>query len=173
MTNFLEAVRWDLLGSGFQIALCAGVLVGWIRRRAKRRSAAPVEADTASPVFAREMFRQTVRQQTEQALQNILAAVEAERERLQHALADGDAAPCPAEAESGRTADASAAFRWGDPEAGRDQRSRYGALDALGEQGLSSRQIADRLKLPVGEIELARKLRQGSHENHPAGAVRQ
>ncbi len=173
MTNFLEAVRWDLLGSGFQIALCAGILFGWVRRRCQRRSAAQGEPAAASPIFAQEMFLQTIRQHTEQALQNILAVVENERDRLQRALAGSGAASHSAEAESGGPAGALAAFRWGDPELDGVGQSRYGALDALAEQGLSSRQIADRMNLPAGEIELALKLRKGSHENHSVGVIRQ
>lgn len=171
MTNYLEAVPWDLLASGFQLALCAGILFGWVRRRIRRRSAAPGEPAAAPPIFAREMLLQTIRQQTEQAWQNIRAAVEAERDRLQHTLA-GAASPTP-EAEPGGSADAFAAFRWGDPEPDGPGPSRYDEVDALAAQGLNTRQIADRMKRPAGEIELALKMRQGRHENHPAEATRQ
>lgn len=173
MTSYLEAVRWDLLGSGFQIALCAGILFGWIRRRAQRRSAAQSEPAAVRPIFAQEMFLQTIRQQTELAWQNILAAVEAERDRLQRALAGAGGACHPADAETGGSADALAAFRWGDPEPDGSGPSRYDALEALAEQGLSSRQIADRMNRPAGEIELALKMRRARHETHPGGAIRQ
>lgn len=173
MSNFLETVRWDWVGNAFQIALCAGILAGWLRRRIKGRSAPPEESAAAGPVFAQEIALQAFRQQAEQALQRILTVVEAERDRLQLAWAGGRAPSRAAEAESGGPADAAAAFRWGDPEADGAGHDRYGALDELAQQGLSSRQIADRLNLPAGEIELALKLRKGGHDDHPVEGTRQ
>lgn len=173
MTSYLEAVRWDLLGSGFQIALCAGILFGWVRRRARRRSAPQSEPAAVRPIFAQEVFLETIRQQTEQAWQNILAVVETERDRLQRALAGAGAAFHPAETEANGSADALVAFRWGDPDPDGSEPRGYAALDALAEQGLSSRQIADRMNRPAGEIELALKMRRGSQDSHAVGAVRQ
>ena len=173
MTSYLEAVRWDLLGSGFQIALCAGILFGWLRRRAQRRYASQSEPTAVRPIFAREVFLETIRQQTEQAWQNILAVVETERDRLQRALTGAGVAFHPAEAESNGSADAPAAFCWGDPDPDGSESHGYAALDALAEQGLSSRQIADRMNRPAGEIELVLKMRRGSQESPAVGAVRQ
>jgi hypothetical protein len=173
MMNFMEALRWDLLGVGFQMALCAGILFGWMRRRMKRRAAAPAEPDTVSPVFAQEVFLQTLRQQAEQALRNILAAVEAERDRLQHALTAAAESSRFAEPKTGGPTDAPAAFRWGDSEPDGIGPSRYVGLEALAQQGLTARQIADRTSLPAGEIELALKLRDGTHPTHSIEAIRQ
>jgi hypothetical protein len=173
MTSYIEAVRWDLLGNGFQIALCAGILFVWVRRRIRRRCAAQSEPAAVRPIFAQEVFLQTIRQQTELSWQNILAVVETERDRLQRALAGAGVASHTVEAESSSSGDALAAFRWGDPEPDGSDPRGYAALDALAEQGLSSRQIADRMNRPAGEIELALKMRRKSHENHAVGAVRQ
>lgn len=173
MMSYLEAVRWDLLGNGFQIALCAGILLVWVRRRIRRRCAAQSEPAAVRPTFAQEVFLQTIRQQTEQTWQNILAVVETERDRLQRALAGAGVASHTPEAESNGSADAHAAFRWGDPEPDGSGPCRYDALDALVEQGLSPRQIAERMNRPFGEIELALKVRRESHEINPAEATRQ
>jgi len=173
MTSYLEAVRWDLLGSGFQIALCAGILFGWVRRRVRQRYAAQSEPAAVRPIFAQEVFLQTIRQQTELSWQNILAVVETERDRLQRALAGAGVASHTVEAESSISGDALAAFRWGDPEPDGSEPRWHAALDALAEQGLSSRQIADRVNRPAGEIELALKMRRESHEIHPVDAIRQ
>jgi hypothetical protein len=106
-----------------------------------------------------EVLLQSIRLQTEHALQNIRMTVEAERDKLQHALADAGALRPPAEPEVAAAAAAPPAFRWGDAEPAERTGSRYAGLDGLAEQGLSARQIADRLNLPAGEIELALKMR--------------
>jgi hypothetical protein len=173
MTSYLEAVRWDWLGSGFQITLCAGILFGWVRRRVRQRSARQNEPSAVRPTFSQEVFLQVVRQQTELAWQNIQAVVEAERGRLQRVLAGGGGASLMADAENSGPADALVAFRWGDPEPDGSGPCRYDALDDLAEQGLSTRQIAERINRPVGEIELALKMRRGSLKIHPAEAIRQ
>jgi hypothetical protein len=173
MTNFLEAVRWDLLGGGFQIALCAAILFAWVRRRIKRRAEAQAEPGAVSPMFTQEVFLQTIRQQAEHAFQNILAAVEVERDRLQHAWDGVGGTSASTRADTGASADALVAFRWGDPDPDGTGRSRYVGLEAFLEQGLSSRQIADRMNLPAGEIELALKLRDASQEKSSSEVIRQ
>jgi hypothetical protein len=173
MTELIETVRWDLLGGGFQIALCVGILFSWLRRRMKRRPADPVDSGAVSPVFAQEMFQQTIRQQTERAWQNILAVVEAERERLQLVFSGFGSPSRAAESESGGPAEPLASFRWGDSEPDGIQPDRYAGLDELAQQGLSSRQIADRMNLSAGEVELALKFSGASHANHPSEANRQ
>lgn len=159
MMSFLEALRWDMVGAAFQLALCAVILGGWLRQHVKRRSQLRVEPGDAPPAFSMEVLLQSIRLQTEHALQNIRTTVEAERDKLQHALADAGALRPPAEPELAAAAAAPLAFRWGDAEPAERTGSRYAGLDGLAEQGLSARQIADRLSLPAGEIELALKMR--------------
>lgn len=159
MTSWLESVRWDLLGGGFQIALCAGVLFSWFRRWIRRRSGPHAEPGALNPEFSREVFLQTIRQETEHAMQTILTAVETERNRLQRALEDAGASSVSTETEIGTSAEAPVVFRWGDRDHDGSGLNRYDGLEQFIEQGLSSRQIADRMKLPAGEIELAMKLR--------------
>jgi hypothetical protein len=165
--NWLEAVSWDLLGVALPTALGAGILFGWLCRRMKRRLAAPAEPGSVSPVFAQEMHLQTLRQQAEQALRNILAVVEAERGRLQPVLA--------AAASSGAVPkkDAPDAFRWDASEDNGNRARRYEGLETLAKKGLTLRQIADRTSLPVGEVELVLKLRGGGFPTHSVEAIRQ
>lgn len=167
MMNWLEALSGDLLGVALPTALGAGILCGWLCRRMKRRTAAPAEPDSVRPVFSQEMHLQSLRQQAEQALRNILAAVEAERGRLQPVLA--------AAASSGvaPTKGAPDAFRWGDSEDDGNRAWRYEGLETLAEQGLTLRQMADRTGLPVGEVELVLKLRGGGFPTHSVKAIRQ
>jgi hypothetical protein len=173
MTSILEAVRWDMVAAGFQLALCAAVVLGWIRRRRAVKGAAAAIPEAPPGTFAQEVLLQTIRQQTEHSLQCILAAVENERGRLRQALAGAGALPVEAGADAVLPAVASDGFRWGAAELdGRGVR-RYAAASGLAAQGLNPRQIADRLNLPAGEIELALKLHGALGEDAPAGEGRQ
>jgi len=173
MTSWLESVRWDLLGGGFQIALCAGVLFSWVRRRIRSRSGSHAEPGVLAPVFSREVFLQTIRQETEHAMQTILTAVETERNRLQRALEDAGASSVSTETEIGTSVEAPVVFRWGDRNHEDTGPNRYDGLEKFIEQGLSSRQIADRMNLPAGEIELAMKLRGRHAGTDQVEAIRQ
>lgn len=173
MMSFLEAIRWDMVGAAFQLALCAVIMGGWLRQHVKRRSQLRVEPGDAPPAFSMEVLLQSIRLQTEQALQNIRMTVEAERDKLQHALADAGALRPPADPEAAAAAAAPLAFRWGDAEPGERVGSRYAGLDGLAEQGLSARQIADRLNLTAGEIELALKMRAVVPEDDRPSEMRQ
>jgi hypothetical protein len=173
MTGLLETVRWDMVAAGFQLVLCTVILGGWILRRAGKRSAAGAAPAVAPPAFALEVMLQTIRQQTEHSLQCILAAVEAERDRLQQALACAGSLPPAAEADAVGPAVALGGFRWGGAESDQSSTNRYTGLKGLAEQGLSPRQIADRLNLPAGEIELALKMRADVTEGERGGNPRQ
>jgi len=173
MTSLLEAVRWDMVAAGFQLALCAAVLVGWVRRRRIRRIAVGAAQEGPPKAFALEVMLQTIRQQTEQSLQGILTAVETERERLHQALSGCGALQPLTEAEAAGPSVALEGFRWGAAELDESGGDRYAGLNGLAEQGLNPRQIADRLNLPAGEIELALKMRDTFPENASAGEGRQ
>jgi hypothetical protein len=119
------------------------------------------------------VFLQTIRQETEHALQNILTVVETERSRLQRALEDAGASSVSSETEIGTPVEAPVVFRWGDLDPDGAGRKRYDGLEGFIEQGLSSRQIADRMNLPAGEIELAMKLRAPDTATDRLEAIRQ
>lgn len=173
MTSILEAVRWDMVAAGFQLALCAAVVLGWIRRRRAATAAAGDILEAPPGTFAQEVRLQTIRQQTDQSLQCILAAVETERGRLQQAWAGAGAPPVGAGADTVSPALASDGFSWGAAELDGPGAERYAAASELAAQGLNPRQIADRLNLPAGEIELALKLHGALGEDIPAGGRRQ
>ena len=153
MMSFLETVRWDVVGGGFQIVLCAVILGGWLRRRLKKGTKAHAEAGAPPPVFSQEVLVQTLRQESEQALQRILAVVELERGRLQELLEQAGAPRGPAAVETARPPEAPVAFRLGGGEKERSGRNRYAGLKGFSTHGLSPRQIADQFNLPAGEFE--------------------
>lgn len=173
MTSLLEIVRWDMVAAGFQLALCAAVLAGWIRRRRSSRNAVGAAPEGPPKSFALEVMLQTMRQQAEQSLQCILAAVETERDRLDQVLAGAGCLRTATAAESIEPMGGTGGFRWGAAEIDDSRGQRYAALSGLAEQGLNPRQIADRLNLPAGEIELALKMRAPLPGAEPAGDARQ
>jgi hypothetical protein len=173
MTSLLEAVRWDVMAAGFQLALCVAILAGWIRRRKAGQTAAGALPESPPKAFALEVVLQAIRQQTEQSLQAILATVASERERLQQTLAMAGALQPPADAEASGPAESLDGFRWGATELDESGGNRYGGLNELATQGLNPKQIADRLCLPAGEIELALKMRDVFAAGQGAGEGRQ
>jgi hypothetical protein len=155
----MEAWRWDLIRDAWLIALCIGMLVCLVRRRGMPLPA-PEEraARLGSTGFSQEIRLQAMRQQSERALASILAAVDSERRRLQQ-LFDADDRPPPAVVEtSARAATDDFPFRLGEA---REPAAwgPYESVHGLSREGLSSRQIAEKLNLPRGEVELALKLR--------------
>jgi hypothetical protein len=173
MTSLLEAVRWDVVAAGFQLALCVAILAGWIRRRRSRQTTAGALPESPPKAFALEVLLRAIRQQTEQSLQAILTTVATERERLQQTLAMAGVLQPPADAEATDPAEALDGFRWGGAELDESGDHRYGGVNELATQGLNPKQIADRLCLPAGEIELALKMRDVFAEGRPAGEGRQ
>jgi hypothetical protein len=173
MIGLLDAVRWDLVGAGFQLALCALILGGWARRRLRKRAQADGEVVAPPQAFALEVWRQTIRQQTEQSLQRIVSTVERERLKLQEVLAGVGPLRPTAEADSAGPGDGQAGFRWCGTESEELDFNRYAGVNELAQQGLSPRQIADRLNLPAGEIELALKLHGPTPDSRRPDEMRQ
>ena len=161
-----EALRWDVVRDAVQIALCSVILVFLVRNslKTKRFLAQGEGRDRAIP-FTQEIRLQFIRQQAELALDVILKAVQAEQVRLQHAF-DGADTRLPG---AGAAADAASPehmpFRLGEdvpPVSGGSGAGRYEGVHRLAAEGLSAKQIAEQLRLPSGEVELAVKLQRAA-----------
>ncbi len=149
---------WDLIRDGLVVVFCMSLLArGVVRRlRERRRPALPAAAAAPAP-FAHELGVQTFRQQAERALAGIAAAVEAERLRLHEQLQAALPPSVDGRPDGHRGAPDEPPFRLGGgpvPPAG----GRYDGVRRLAREGLGCRQIAERLNLPRGEVELALKL---------------
>ena len=161
-----EALRWDVLCNAAQIALCSVILVILIRNKVKtKRFLAEGEGREPAIPFTHEIRLQSIRQQTELALEAILKAVQAEQLRLQLAF-DRTDTRLPG---AGRAADAASAehlpFRLGEDiplVSGGSGAGRYEGLHGLADEGLSAKQIAEQLRLPSGEVELTLKLQRAA-----------
>jgi hypothetical protein len=172
MLTILDALRWDLLADGIQVVLCGVMLLCLVHNKRKYKRLLPEATQRETPpVFSQEVLLQTLRQQTEQALASIRAAVEAEETKLQQVLG---AAGVPRAVAENATAE-HLPFRLGDgePEGLETLPTRYGGLGELAAQGLTTRQIAAQTRLPAGEIELALKLQRAAVETGTAGVTRQ
>ena len=156
----MEAWRWDLIRDACNVVLCIGILIYLVRGRSPSPQAPTEAADRPeSAGFTQEIRLQALRQQSERALSAILGAVEAERLRLQQAFDSGDPhrlAPFEAPA---RGAAEERPFRLGQEACEPAARDRYDGVHGLFREGLSCGQIAEKLRLPRGEVELALKLR--------------
>ena len=161
-----EALRWDVVSNAVQIALCCVILVVLIRNKlkTKRFLAEGAGPDRAIP-FTQEIRLQSIRQHTELALELILKAVQDEQVRLQQAF-DGADVRLPG---AGTAVDAAIVehlpFRLGEdtpPVSGGAGAGRYEGVHGLADAGLSARQIAEQLRLPSGEVELALKFQRAA-----------
>lgn len=164
MMTFLDAVRWDRVSDGIQLLLCGVILACLVHNKLKHKRLLPdAGLQIKPPVFSQEVLLQTLRQQTEQALASIRAAVEVEQTKLQHLLGAG-AVACPAEERAeAEMAAVNVPFRLGtgDPAGTLSSRNRFAGLQELAARGLTARQIAAQAQLPAGEVELALKLQRG------------
>jgi hypothetical protein len=160
-----DVLNWEVVCNTVQIALCSVILLFLVRNKlkAKRFPAEGERHDHAIP-FTQQIRLQSMRQQTELALEAILKTVQAEQLRLQLAF-DGADTCLPG---AGATADAPNAdhlpFRFGQDDipsvSAGSSVGRYAGVYGLAAEGLNARQIAERLRLPGGEVELALKLQQ-------------
>jgi hypothetical protein len=160
--DMLQGLRWDLVRDGMLMLLCSAILCAIIARRwmGRRRVAEASPADRPLS-FSQEVLLQTVRQQTRQALESILAAVEAERSKLQPLLS----AEPPCLPPGSGLAPEHVPFRLGedDFESGLSGESDpYAAVRSLEASGLSVREIAGQINRPAGEVELALRLRRSA-----------
>ena len=164
MMTFFDAVRWDRVSDAFQLLLCGVILACLIHNKLKHRRLLPDAAHPGKPpVFSQEVLLQTLRQQTEQALASIRAAVEVEQAKLQQLLGATDVAPPAEERVEAETAVENVPFRLGNGDSAGPVplRSRFAGLQELADRGLTVRQMAAQTQRPAGEIELALKLQRG------------
>ncbi len=159
-----DVLNWEVVCSTVQIGLCSVILLFLIcnKLKTKRFPAEGERRDHAIP-FTQQIRLQSMRQQTELALEAILKTVQAEQLRLQLAF-DGVDTCLPG---AGEAADALSAdhlpFRLGQgiPSVSAESSAgRYAGVHGLAAEGLSAKQIAEQLRLPGGEVELALKLQQ-------------
>ncbi|MCP3954400.1 MAG: DUF2802 domain-containing protein [Desulfobacterales bacterium] len=158
--QYLETAL-DVVG----LLMCMATLIYIIRIRlaGRRKSALPKPGD-----FKKEMRSQTENQTAENALETIARALDQERKNLQLYLGTGLQPVL-----EGGASNSDRSFTLPDKaapvyQAGRRSRRKSGVYSEaleLAACGLSTSQIADKVHLPKGEVELSIKLRHRRKKN--------
>lgn len=154
---------WDVAIDGIQIVLCLLILVVLIRYRKKNREFRPDKAiQESGSSFNVQLFIQSLKQQVDQAFANVAATVDAEQCKLDKVLSTGDSGDRGydmAQYQTGlqRPADPEIFPLAGDA-SGSDP--LHEQIQKLSLKGMSTRQISEELKTPLGEVELVLSLRE-------------
>ena len=156
---------WEIAIDAAQIGFCALILLFLIRNRMKFKGLnLNVPSGEDSKKVNTEFVVEAVRQQTELAFNHILETIDKERQTLhayfelrQTQLAPGllkSVSPDPVESISNAKA------------LGPDAADTiYSEIESLSDQGLSLADIAEKLNVPRGEVDLVLKLRRLSIES--------
>jgi hypothetical protein len=142
-----------------QLLVCGIILIYLIRtRRQFRRQGENQNADMGAPGFRTEVMLQAVKQQAERAFETILETLHHERRLFDQFM---DQYPWGSDS-CGRPVDAAGS---GDPSvkpdaeefpAGREADARE--VDRLSREGMEASQIAERMKIPLEEVQLRLRL---------------
>jgi hypothetical protein len=152
-------IPWNVVADALSLGLCTAILITLLRTRRARSGRRPPEAAIgAGAGFSEQVHRELVAQQAAECLDAIARAVERERERLE-GLRDRRGFASGAGPAAFRLAaeplDASGGRGLAPPAETPD---RYAGVRRLAGEGLGPREIAERLALPFGEVELAAKM---------------
>jgi len=154
---------WDVAIDGIQIILCFLILVVLIRYRKKNREFAPDKANRVSgPSFNVHFFAQSLKQQVDQAFANVAETMDVEQRKLDKVLSISDSGGRGydmAQNQTGlhRPVDPEILPLSGDASGGDPLHEQ---IHKLAVKGMSSIQISEELKTPLGEVELVLSLRE-------------
>jgi hypothetical protein len=156
---------WQIAIAAAQIGLCALILLFLIRNRMKfKQLNLNALSGEESKKVNTEFVVEAVRQQTELAFNHILATIDKERQTL-HAyfeLRQTQLAPGLLKSVSSDPVEPIVNAEGLDPDAAD---TIYSEIESLSDQGLSLADIAEKLNVPRGEVDLVLKLRRLSIES--------
>jgi hypothetical protein len=142
-----------------QLLVCGIILIYLIRtRRQFRRQGENQNASTGAPGFRTEVMLQAVKQQAERAFESILETLHHEHRLFGQFMdqypwgSDG----CGRPADAARSGDPSVKPHGEDFLAGREADARE--VDRLSREGMEPSQIAERMKIPLEEVQLRLRL---------------
>ena len=149
--------NWDIAIDGFQILLCLLILGFFIKNRViNKKYMINRTNESAEQSFNAHVFSITVQQQVNQVFNKILETIAAERNVLECVLGlkplwneTGTLSKMPSNSKLPISHDNDRIFddRSGNP-------GRYDKVRKFSAKGLSTRKIAEELKIPMGEVEL-------------------
>ncbi len=152
---------WDVVVDGVQIVLCLLILLLLFRIRQKKQPTIPAKnrLDSAQS-FNKQVFVQTLKQRVDQALANIAEAVDVEQRHLEEWLSTVKHPNLPI----GLLQNQSHSQRSDDDRISAIT-SNVSSIDQVHEeiqnlagQGMTAQQISEKLKTPLGEVELVLSL---------------
>ena len=152
---------WDVVVDGIQIVLCLLILVLLFRIRKKKQPTIPARnrLDSAQS-FNKQVFVQTLKQRVDQSLANIAEAVDIEQRNLDEWLSTVKHPNLPI----GLLQNQSRLQRSDDDQVSAIA-SNVSSIDQVHEeiqhlagQGMTAQQISEKLKTPLGEVELVLSL---------------
>ena len=162
--------NWEIIIDGVQIFLCLLILFYLFRNRNKKKDRVLKNAGSElGRDFNAHVLTQTIKQQVDRAFTSIIDTIAAEQERLERALQYGhlndDAWDISEFHLRSRLCDRNENLRKSDFTDVRDK--RYERIQELATGGMSTRQISEELKAPLGEVELILSL--SSESNQTSG----
>lgn len=154
--------HWDVAIDGIQIILCIFIVVLLLRnRRQNRETARNMANGHAGSNFNAQIFSQTLKQQVDEAFANIARTIALEQGKLEKTLPICEAVSQAPEFEHY----ASARQRPDElphtplPGEGPDRDPLLDKIRQLAAKGKTAEQIAEAVKVPLGEVELVLSLR--------------
>ena len=157
---------WDMAVDGIQILLCLLILLLLFHNRRKNKYS-PLEAaiKDAGKSFNVQVLSQTIKQQIDQAFANIAGTLAAERNKLESLLQFGRSGH-----DTFGLADSPSASLQTNSRAIASVSDGMSQIDALHQRiqklavkGMGARQISEKLKTPLAEVELILSLNTGEH----------
>lgn len=153
----LQVGFWDVVGDCVQIFLCFLILIYFIRNRKRQRQQLSRRTiNTEEKSFNEQVRTRTVQQQIELSFVNIWESLTAERENLMCLLGDNhnnsadvgvsrmrSISPAPDNPANLRITDENA-----------EGYRHPGKIRKFSLEGMSARNISDKLKIPLSEVEL-------------------
>ncbi|MEJ5358172.1 MAG: hypothetical protein WHT06_05815 [Desulfobacterales bacterium] len=164
MMEWMEGLRWDHWVGGLQLLLSALILARLRRGARKPGGRSGASAGEALPGFEGEILIQILRQQAEQSLWRIRAAVEAEQARLEEILSTVEQRLQSPRETAAEAASLSRPFRLGEAagEEASAAEERYAGLVEQATAGCPLEEAAQRSGLSLDEAELALKVRRAA-----------
>ncbi len=152
---------WDVAVDGIQVVLCLLILAFLFRnRRKKEQNASARNRHKSGSSFTEQIVIQSLKQRIDQSLANIAETIALEQRNLDKWLASLDWGSLPAGyppylSKLRQTVDG------GTPTISNDLSSIdqvHAQIQSLADQGMTTRQISEKLKAPLGEVELVLSL---------------
>lgn len=170
---------WEVVGNGIAVCLCgAGIYYLSMRRKAKKVNAREREliaANGAGDQTFNEMLVKLIKQ-SEKTFQTVAEALQKEREILQELVKDGTGSEKSSTKDVPYLVDASQKRKRSSTERRRKHgvfenksENRYAEAAHLARMGRSEEEIAEKIRLPKGEVDLIVDISRMKEKSHHQG----